>query len=398
MVSLYRENSLQQFWKLTTPIDDTIWQKSSEMVIEKMKLPCENHEGVLSWSLGEGKSKQNDWRLSLPKQIYYHLKPLIPHAVSRHLRRFFCAEKQNHERDHLYWPIDDRLVDYLWGVLACVLEISGQEDFEMVWFWPDRKQNAFVLTHDIETEFGQAHVDEIAKVDAEFGFRSAFFFVCKRYNLDMGLIQSLKDRGFEIGIHGFNHDGKLFCMRTCPEERFAKIKQFADHIGAKSFRSPMTLRDPYRMQSLDLPYDLSYFDTDPFEPMPGGTKSVFPFQMGKLLELPYTLAQDYTLFELLKETTPKTWNKKVDYLRSINGMILLDSHPDYLMLGKNLDVYREFLEGMQRRKDGLYHALPAEVGEWWQERSETVGGNISGRASITKIIKNTQTQSLSFIL
>lgn len=85
-------------------------------------------------------------------------------------------------------------------------------------------------------------------------------------------------------------------------------------------------------------------------------------------------------------------------MRSIHGMMLLDSHPDYLILGRNLDVYREFLKGMQEQNQDLYHVLPIEVGEWWQERNAFVGRNISGRASISRNIKDTQTQALSFIL
>ena len=278
------------------------------------------------------------------------------------------------------------------------MDLTGKQELQMIGFWPDHKKTSFVLTHDVETEFGQSHVEEIAQVDASYGFHSAFFFVMNRYPVDMGLIRSLIDRGYEVGVHGYNHDGKLLCMRKCPVKRFFAINQFAEEIGANSFRSPMTLRDPRRMQNLGLPYDLSFFDTDPFEPMPGGTMSVFPFHMGKLLELPYTLAQDYTILELLKETNSNIWKQKVKYLQSVNGMMLLDTHPDYLKLGNNLDVYREFLDGMQMQTRDLFCALPSEVGAWWQERTAMIGGNISGRASITRIIKDNQTQTLSFIL
>ena len=31
------------------------------------------------------------------------------------------------------------------------------------------------------------------------------------------------------------------------------------------------------MQALEIEYDLSFFDTDPCEPIPGGTMSIWPF-------------------------------------------------------------------------------------------------------------------------
>jgi hypothetical protein len=43
---------------------------------------------------------------------------------------------------------------------------------------------------------------------------------------------------------------------------------------------------PEWLQALDIPYDLPFFDTDPYEPMPGGTKSICPFTLGWFVELP----------------------------------------------------------------------------------------------------------------
>ena len=70
------------------------------------------------------------------------------------------------------------------------------------------------------------------------------------------------------------------------------------------------------LHELEIEYDLSTFDTDPFEPQPEGQHTIFPFwvprppvaealnsQLSTLnnprsgyVELPYTLPQDSTLF------------------------------------------------------------------------------------------------------
>ena len=69
------------------------------------------------------------------------------------------------------------------------------------------------------------------------------------------------------------HDGRLFESRPSFEKKAANINAYLEKIGATGFRAPLTIRHPEWMQSLDLEYDLSFFDTDPFEPIPGGTMS-----------------------------------------------------------------------------------------------------------------------------
>jgi hypothetical protein len=122
------------------------------------------------------------------------------------------------------------------------------------------------------------------------------------------------------------------------------------------------------MQMLDIEYDGSFFDTDPYEPIAGGTMSIWPFQLGRFVELPYTLAQDYTLAEVLGETTPRLWLEKVEFIRANHGMALLNTHPDYLRKPPTRRIYSEFLAAMRERAD-FHHALPREIARWWRARS-----------------------------
>jgi hypothetical protein len=48
------------------------------------------------------------------------------------------------------------------------------------------------------------------------------------------------------------------------------------------------------------------------------------------VELPYTLAQDHTLFETLGQCTLQIWLDKADFIARWGGMALLNAHPDYL--------------------------------------------------------------------
>ena len=124
------------------------------------------------------------------------------------------------------------------------------------------------------------------------------------------------------------------------------------------------------MQTLNIEYDLSFFDTDPFEPIPGGTMSIWPFFIGHFVELPYTLVQDHTLTSVLGENSPRIWLEKVDFIEKYHGMALINSHPDYLKSRSTWKVYNDFLNEMKKRTS-FWHALPCEVARWWKARIES---------------------------
>jgi hypothetical protein len=90
------------------------------------------------------------------------------------------------------------------------------------------------------------------------------------------------------------------------------------------------------MHELNIEYDLSTFDTDPFEPQPDGVMTIFPFWVSEngyskgFVEMPYTLAQDHGLFIILQEQNIDVWKKKVDWIVQKGGMVLLNTHPDYI--------------------------------------------------------------------
>ena len=69
--------------------------------------------------------------------------------------------------------------------------------------------------------------------------------------------------------------------------------------------------------NLDIQYDASTFDVDPFEPQPDGMTTVFPFIVGnpdigrRYVELPYTLPQDFTLFVIMRQRSNDIWKKRI---------------------------------------------------------------------------------------
>ena len=289
---------------------------------------------------------------------YYFLKPLIPRWLQISIRRVVARRRLRSCSD--VWPIDLKSA----GPPKCW---SG---------WPDGKQFALVLTHDVETARGQERCRELMRLESALGFRSSFSFVPERYSVSSQLRRSLTDQGFEVGVHGLRHDGKLYKSREIFLSRSTRINHYLKEWNAVGFRSPSMQHNLEWIHDLHITYDASTFDTDPFEPQPEGMRTIFPFFIPEnggtkgYVELPYTLPQDFTLFVLMRATNIEIWKKKLDWIAKNNGMALLITHPDYMNFGggkSKMDeyparYYEEFLEYVLDRYGGLFwHPLPREM-------------------------------------
>jgi peptidoglycan/xylan/chitin deacetylase (PgdA/CDA1 family) len=393
-VGLYAANSLDKFWRpLIEPAPSpaewaTAVAESIEILPETVRAATPSMDDVFVRILGEEQFGPYHWNLSRARRLYYQLKPILPRGLTRLLRQ---SQRTVAELSfQLDWPVEDRYARFLCAVVFSLLRKRQLDEFLHIGFWPEGKNFALVLTHDIETAAGQEHVRAVADLEARYGFTSSFNFVPERYVVDQSLVAVLRQRGFEIGIHGLKHDGKLFDSHEEFVRRAAKINRYLQQFKAVGFRSPLTHRNPEWMQALEIDYDLSFFDTDPYEPIPGGTMSLWPFHIGHFLELPYTLPQDYTLTAVLRETTPRLWLTKLEAVAAFHGMALLNTHPDYLREPRAWKMYEEFLRALSTRRD-YWHALPAAVAQWWRAREmapslEDLPGGVAAtvtRAGIT---------------
>jgi hypothetical protein len=231
------------------------------------------------------------------------------------------------------------------------------------------------------------------ELERDLGFCSSFNFVPEgSYRVPVELRQELTANGFEVGIHDLKHDGHLFSSRRKFTRRAARINAYAREWGASGFRSGFMLRNLDWLHDLDVQYDASTFDTDPFEPQPQGRHTIFPFWVSNpngdsityqqsaiksssngYVELPYTLPQDFTLFVLLQERTPEIWMRKLDWIAQHGGMALVDVHPDYLCFDGAITTsreypaahYKSFLEYVSQRYEGAFwNATPRKVAQF----------------------------------
>ncbi len=247
--------------------------------------------------------------------------------------------------------------------------------------WPHEKQFALILTHDVDTAAGQGKCRNLVNLEEELGFRSSFNFVPERYDLDADLRCSLAQNGFEVGVHGLHHDGKLYGSKAEFERRAERINRYLKEWKAVGFRSPAMHHDLEWLKALHIEYDASTFDTDPFEPQSDGAGTIFPFWVARedgtgYVELPYTLPQDHLLYVLMKENRIDIWKRKLDWIVKNGGMALLNTHPDYMHFGDGrlgleeypAEYYAQFLQYVKDRYEGMYwHALPREIAGFWKE-------------------------------
>ena len=224
------------------------------------------------------------------------------------------------------------------------------------------------MTHDIEDEIGLRSVPKIIELEQKYGFTSSWNVVPYKYKIDEGIIRYIQKTKNEIGIHGYNHDGRLFSSYNEFHKRAFKINLAIKKYDALGFRSPMMHRNLKWQQELDISYDSSTFDYDPYQPFPGGVGYIWPFIAGKFVELPYTIPQDHTLFYELKEKSIEIWKKKIEWLIKNNGMILVLTHPDYLIENNHLKLYEELLEHLNEIENAWY-CLPSEMTQWWRQRN-----------------------------
>ena len=297
-------------------------------------------------------------------KIYYKIKPLIPRRVQLALRRFRARVKLRTHAD--VWPIDEKTA-------------IPPKDWTG---WPDGKKFAFVLTHDVDTAKGQERTRQMADCERGLGFTALYNFVPERYKVSKELRNYLTENGFEVGVHGLNHDGKYYNSRAIFRERALKINRYIRDWGSVGFRSPSMLHNLAWLHELDIEYDASTFDTDPFEPQPDGVGTIYPFWVPSgngtagYMEIPYTLPQDFTLFILMKHKNIDIWKRKLDWIASKGGMALILTHPDYVnfketgMSGEEYpsSYYKEFLNYVKTQYCGQYwQALPRDVAKLFRQ-------------------------------
>jgi hypothetical protein len=290
-------------------------------------------------------------------QFFYLVKPLLPRRIQLFLRRRVVAFQR--KKYACIWPVNQ----------AASKPPSGWKG------WPDGKKFALVVHHDVDTQLGHDKCHELMDLEIRQNVKSTFFIVPERYCVSARLLSDIKNKGFGLGLHGLKHDGKLFVSYDGFRKRASKINEYLRAWDTRGFSSPSMHHRLEWMHHLNIDFSTSTFDTDPFEPQPDPAGTIFPFVVAngtagkKFVEMPYTVPQDFLLFIILKEQTNDIWKRKVDWIVQHNGMVLINTHPDYMnftsqsCLGAEeypVRLYTDFLSYLRQTYEG----------QFWNPRSQ----------------------------
>jgi len=240
--------------------------------------------------------------------------------------------------------------------------------------WPENKKFAVVITHDVKRPRGLARVDRMIELETRYGFRSSFNLVTDgAYQVSDDLLYRIEQAGFEVGMHGLNSRRKRLFSKAGLALEVGRLRDCVSLWGASGFSSTFFRRNMAWMHLMGIEYDSSAFDADPFEQESDSAGTIFPFWVpgpgGGFVELPRTLAQDHTLFNVLLDRDIEVWKRKLDWIAARGGMALMNVHPD----GTSFDgqpgadeypvsFYERFLQYVRNQYAGeFWHALPREV-------------------------------------
>jgi hypothetical protein len=304
------------------------------------------------------------------RRIYYLFRPALPVLVRKYLQRihFRGWEQIPFPR----WPVDFSVESLMERALSIVLKCTGLERMPFIWFWPDGVPGCSMMTHDVEASAGRDMCSKLMDIDDSFNLKSAFQIVPEvRYEAPQRLLEDIRNRGFEVNVHDLNHDGSLFLEKEEFLHRADRINKYGAKFRTQGFRAGAMYRNQDWYRAFDFSYDMSVPNVAHLEPQRGGCCTVMPYFIDKILELPLTTIQDYSLFHILGDYSINIWKHQIDLILKRNGLISFIIHPDYIIEKRAQEVYKQLLQHLVglRERERLWIALPGEVNRWWRNRS-----------------------------
>jgi hypothetical protein len=163
----------------------------------------------------------------------------------------------------------------------------------------------------------------------------------------------------------------LFSSHAAFRRAAERINAYGDQFAAAGFRSGALYRNQAWFDGLDFSYDMSVPNVAHLDPQRGGCCTVTPFFIGKILEIPVTTTQDYTLFHILNDYSIDLWNRQLAAIVRHHGLASFIVHPDYVIAKRARATYRALLEHLAALRDAgqTWIALPHEVDRWWRARN-----------------------------
>lgn len=334
------------------------------------RLPFDPDEIVNNLLFERYASKRPTGKEKFVRNAYYFARPLFPVWFRRHLQRI----RLNRARHASFptWPVDRTADQILEKLLVLSARSHRTDHMPFVWFWPNGSPSCAIITHDVETSAGLAFCPTLMDIDDSFGIKSSFQLVPEgRYTVSDKTLSTIRDRGFEINVHDFNHDGRLYTDREEFLRRAHKINDYALEFQALGFRSGSLYRNLDWYDAFEFSYDMSVPSVGALEAQGGGACTLRPYFIQNIVELPLTTTQDYSLFHILGDYSIEIWKTQIREIVARHGLVSLIIHPDYVIDKRAQETYRALLTFLNvlRSEGKLSIVLPSEAANWWKNRS-----------------------------
>jgi len=344
--------------KICLPFDPT-------QVIKNLR----NERYILSQFNGNGRIANN----ALVRKIYYLIRENLPIPISfrRHVQKIYFSDWQ--ELRFPAWPVDCTVDNLHEELLKASMQAQGLQKIPFIWFWPDGAPCCVIMTHDVETSAGRDLTPKLIDLDQSYGIKASFQVVPEgRYEVTDEYVSEIRGRGFEFNIHDLSHDGSLYLEREEFLRRAHKINDYIRRYQAHGFRSGAMYRNQDWYDAFDFSYDMSVPCVGHLEPQRGGCCTVMPYFVGKILEIPLTAVQDYSLFHILGDYSINLWKEQFALIREKHGVMSFIVHPDYVFEPRAQKTYQALLEYLRPliTQEKVWMALPGEVDRWWRARTQ----------------------------
>jgi len=210
----------------------------------------------------------------------------------------------------------------------------------------------FITTHDIDSQEG---LDKLLKyflpIEERYGFRSVNYIVPCKWKLDHARLQEIKDRGHQLGIHGYNHANKTPFLNPAEiERRVEAARDLVERYSITGYRAPSLIRTPALVHALKrlYRYDSSVPTTGGLFPTPGnGCASARPFKLEGIPEIPLSLPRDGHLrfLGLSSNEILNVWKESAALINRSHGITHLLTHCESHFSGNRpmLKAYESFL-------------------------------------------------------
>lgn len=311
----------------------------------------------------------------LLRELYYAVRPWMPLGLRKHLQRVYLRGWDKVPFPN--WPVDrtaDRLLQHL---LILALRSSKTDAIPFIWFWPEGANACAIMTHDVEHTPGKNFCSALMDINDSFHIPASFQIVPEeRYSVEPEFLEEIRRRGFEINIQDLNHDGRLFLHKSEFERRANAINQYGRQYRSTGFRSAVLYRNLEWFKHLQFEYDMSVPSVAHLDPQRGGCCTIMPYFIGNLVELPVTMTQDHSLFNVLNDFSMKLWEQQIQCILKDHGLMNFIVHPDYIIGQEAQNAYRNLLTLLTRlrQENGVWIALPKDVNCWWRQRDKMLLG------------------------